>query len=56
MAIRTQSKLMIRRVQFIRRKKDAATLAACAGDSRKHYSEYGKLGKVVVHIKWGSIM
>ena len=30
MAIRTQTELMIRRVQFIRRKKEAATQAACA--------------------------
>jgi len=41
MAITTQSELMIRRVQFIRRTKEAATQAACAGNARRYYSEYG---------------
>ena len=41
MAIRTQTELMIRRVQFIRRTKEAATQAACAGNSRGYHSEYG---------------
>ena len=41
MAIRTQTELMIRRVQFIRRTKEAATQAACAGNSRGYQSEYG---------------
>ena len=41
MAIRTQTELMIRRVQFIRRTKDAATQAACAGNTRGYHSEYG---------------
>ena len=41
MAIRTQTKLMIRRIQFIRRKKEAVTQAACAGNTRGYYSEYG---------------
>ena len=33
--------LMIRRVQFIRRTKEAATQGACAGNSRGYHSEYG---------------
>ena len=41
MAIRTQTELMIRRVQFIRRTKEAATQAACAGNTRGYHSEYG---------------
>ena len=41
MVIRTQTELMIRRVQFIRRKKEAATQAACAGNTRGYHSEYG---------------
>jgi len=41
MAIRTQAELMIRRVQFIRRTKEAATQAACAGNSRGYHSDYG---------------
>jgi len=41
MAIRTQTELMIRRVQFIRRSKEAATQAACAGNTRGYHSEYG---------------
>ena len=41
MAIRTQTELMIRRVQFIRRTNEAATQAACAGNSRGYHSEYG---------------
>ena len=41
MAIRTQTGLMIRRVQFIRRTKEATTQAAYAGNTRYH-SEYGK--------------
>ncbi len=41
MAIRTQTELVIRWVQFIRRTKEAATQAACAGDSRGYHSEYG---------------
>ena len=41
MAIRTQTELMIRRVQFIKRTKEAATQAACAGNTRGHHSEYG---------------
>jgi len=41
MAIRTQTELMIRRVQFIRRTKEVATQAACAGKTRGYYSEYG---------------
>ena len=41
MAIRTQCELMIRRVQFIRRTKEAATQAACAGNIRGYHSEYG---------------
>ena len=40
-AIRTQTELMIRRVQFIRRTKEAATQAACAGNTRGYHSEYG---------------
>ena len=40
MAIRTQTELMIRRVQFIRTK-EAATQAACAGYTRGYHSEYG---------------
>ena len=41
MAIRTQTELMIRRVQFIRRTKEARTQAACTGNSRGYYSKYG---------------
>ena len=37
----TKSKLMIRRVQFIRRTKDAAIQAAYVGNARGHHSEYG---------------
>jgi len=38
MAIRTQTELMIRRVQLIRRTKEAATQAACAGNTRGYHS------------------
>ena len=41
MAIRTQTELMIRRIQFIRRTKEAATQTVCAGNSRGYHSEYG---------------
>ena len=41
MAIRTQTALMIRRVQLIRRTKEAATQAACAVNTRGCHSEYG---------------
>ena len=41
MTIRTQTELMIRREQFIRRTKEAATQAACAGNTRGYHSEYG---------------
>jgi len=41
MTIRTQTELIIRRVQFIRRTKEAATQAACAGNTKGHHSEYG---------------
>jgi len=41
MAIRTQTGLMIRRVQFIRRTKEAATQAACAGNTGGYHSECG---------------
>jgi len=41
MAIGTQTELMIRRVLFIRRTKDAATQAVCAGNTRGYHSEYG---------------
>jgi len=37
-AIRTQTELMIRRVT-----KEAATEAACAGNTRGYHSEYGNL-------------
>ena len=40
-AIRTQTELTIRRVEFIRRTKEAATQAAYAGNSRGYHSEYG---------------
>jgi len=40
MAIRTQTELMIRRVQFRRGTKEAATQAACAGNMRGYPSEY----------------
>ena len=40
MAIRTQTELMIRRVQFIRRTKEAATQAACAGNTKRYHSEH----------------
>jgi len=41
MAIRTQTGLMIHRAQFIRRTKEAATQAACAGNTRGYHSKYG---------------
>jgi len=41
MAIRTQTELMIRRVQFIRRTKEAATQAARSVNSRGYHTEYG---------------
>ena len=41
MAIRTQTELMIRWVQFIRSTKEAATQAACAGNTRGYHPEYG---------------
>ena len=41
MTIRTQTELMIRRVQFIRRTKEAATQVARAGNTRGYHSEYG---------------
>jgi len=41
MAIRTQTELVIRRVQFIRRTKEAVTQASCAVNSRGYHSEYG---------------
>jgi len=40
MAIRTPTELTIHRVQFIRRTKEAATQAACAGNIRVYHSEY----------------
>ena len=43
MAIRTQTELMIRRLQFIRRTKVAATQATCAGNTIGYHSEYGNL-------------
>ena len=41
MAIRTKTELMIRRAQFIRRRKEAASQAACAGNTRGYHSKYG---------------
>jgi len=41
MEIRTQTELMIRRVQFIKKPKEAATQAACAVNTRGYHSEYG---------------
>jgi len=41
MAIRTQTELMIRQVQFIRRTEEATTQAACARNARGYHSEYG---------------
>ena len=41
MAIRTQTELMIRRVQFIRRTRQAATQAVYAENTRGYHSEYG---------------
>ena len=41
MVIRSQTELMIRRVRFKRRTKEAATQAACAGNTRGYHSEYG---------------
>ena len=46
MAIRTQTELMIRRVQFIRRTKESATQAACAGNTIRYDSEYGIHGSI----------
>jgi len=45
-AIRTQSELVIRRVQFIRRTKEAATQAACAGNNMKYHSDMGTHGSI----------
>ena len=51
MAIRTQTELMIRRVQFIRRTKEAATQAACAGNSRGYMGTHGSItGKTMTRI------
>jgi len=41
MTITTQTELMIRRVQFKRRTKEAATQAACVVNTRGYHSEYG---------------
>ena len=41
MAIRTQTELMIRRVLLMRRTKEIATQAACAGNTSGYHSEYG---------------
>jgi len=41
--IRAQTELMKRRIQFIRRTKEAATQAACAGNTRGYHSEHGNL-------------
>ncbi len=46
MAIRTQTELMIHRVLFIRRTKEDATQAACAGNTRRYDSEYGIYGSI----------
>ena len=35
MAMRTQNELMIRRVQFIRRTNEAASMATCTGNTRE---------------------
>ena len=40
MAIRTQTELMIRQVQFRSRTKEAATQVACAGNTRGYHSKY----------------
>ncbi len=40
MTIRTQTELMIRRAQFIRRTKETATQVACARNARRYNSEY----------------
>ena len=37
----TQTELMIRRVHFIRRTKEAATQVVCAGNAREYHLEYG---------------
>ena len=41
MAIRDQNELMIRRLQFIRRIKEAVTQVACAGNARGYHSKLG---------------
>ena len=41
MAITTYTELMICRVQFIRRTKEAASQAACAGNTRGYHSKSG---------------
>jgi len=41
MAVRTQTELMVRRVQIIRRRKEAATQAACTGNARGYNSVHG---------------
>jgi len=40
-AIRNQNDLMIRRVQFMRKTKDAATQVACSRNARGYYLKYG---------------
>lgn len=39
--IRTQSELIIRRVQFIRRTNEAPTQATCTGNAKGYHSEHG---------------
>jgi len=41
MTIRTQTELMIRRIQFIRRTKEATTQAVCTENARGYHLEYG---------------
>ena len=40
-AVRLQSDLLIRRIQFIRSTRNAACAAACAGPPRGYFHEYG---------------
>lgn len=42
MKIRIKSEIVIDRVKFIRKIKGAANEAACAGNTKGYYFEYGK--------------
>jgi hypothetical protein len=41
MAVRAQNEILLKRVQYIRNSKEAATAAACNGPTRGYFNEYG---------------